>query len=191
VNYLSLSRLIIRHAAKAGQEWPGPGLTPEGLEDQKSLVVRGWQRAGAWASLFGTELGGSDYPKPSVIYAADPEAETGDEPSQRPYQTVIPLAERLGLEIVKKYPVGQELELVSEIKSKSGVVLVAWEHKAIAGALLPAIANGQPINALPRKWHDKRYDLVMRFDRVSSDAPWSFRQLGPCLLSGDSPGLML
>ena len=187
MNLLPLSILIIRHAEKAGQEWPGPGLTPEGIEDQKSLVVRGWQRAGAWASLFGTELGGSDYPRPSIIYAADPEAKTGDEPSQRPFQTVIPLAERLGLEIVKKYPVGQESELVSEIKSKSGVILVAWEHNAIAGALLLAIANGQPLKGLPRKWDGKRYDLVMRFDCVSSDAPWSFRQLGPCLLSGDSP----
>ena len=106
----SLSILIIRHAEKAGHKWPGPGLTPEGTEDEQSLVVRGWQRAGAWAALFAGEIRGADYPRPSMIYAADPAATTGDEPSQRPFQTVIPVAERLNLRIVTDYAVGQELE---------------------------------------------------------------------------------
>jgi hypothetical protein len=97
VSDFSLSVLIIRHAEKAGQKWPGPGLTPEGTEDEQSLVVRGWQRAGAWAALFAGEIRGADYPRPSMIYATDPAGTTGDEPSQRPFQTVIPVAERLNL----------------------------------------------------------------------------------------------
>jgi hypothetical protein len=40
----ALTILIIRHAEKAGEQWPGPGLTLEGVKDDKSLVVRGWQR---------------------------------------------------------------------------------------------------------------------------------------------------
>ena len=183
---MRLSVLIIRHAEKAGKRWPGPGLTPEGVEDEKSLVVRGWQRAGAWASLFGTGFGGPDYPKPSVVYAADPTATTGNEPSQRPFQTVIPLADKLGLKILMDYAVGQEVELVSLLTTEHGIVLISWEHNAIAEKLLPAIAGGQPIRGMPTKWDGERYDLVMRFDRVSPDAPWSFRQLGPCLLSGDT-----
>jgi hypothetical protein len=56
----ALTILIIRHAEKTGEIWPGPGLTPEGVVDEKSLVIRGWQRAGSWAVLFGTDLGGLD-----------------------------------------------------------------------------------------------------------------------------------
>jgi hypothetical protein len=186
VSDFSLSILIIRHAEKAGHKWPGPGLTPEGTEDEQSLVVRGWQRAGAWAALFAGEIRGADYARPSMIYAADPTATTGDEPSQRPFQTVIPVAERLNLRIVTDYAVGQELELASLVTSETGVVLISWEHNAITKALLPAIARDQPIKGMPGKWDGERYDMVMRFDRISLEAPWSFRQLGPRLLSGDS-----
>jgi len=80
----TLAILIIGHAEKPGESWPGPGLTPDGTPDKKSLVVRGWQRANSWAALFGGRLGGQDYPKPSAIYAADPAGTSGDEPSQRP-----------------------------------------------------------------------------------------------------------
>jgi hypothetical protein len=186
VSDFSLSILIIRHAEKAGQKWPGPGLTPEGTENEQSLVVRGWQRAGAWAALFAGEIRGADYPRASMIYAADPAGTTGDEPSQRPFQTVIPVAERLNLRIVTDYAVGQELELASLVTSETGVVLISWEHNATTKALLPAIARDQPIKGMPGKWDGERYDLVMRFDRISPEGPWSFRQLGPRLLSGDS-----
>ena len=68
----ALTILIIRHAEKPGEAWPGPGLKPDGTPDKESLVIRGWQRAGSWAALFGAGLGGADYPQPAVIYAADP-----------------------------------------------------------------------------------------------------------------------
>src|SRR5215469_3664697 len=69
-----LTIFIIRHAEKPGEIWPGPGLTREGKEDDKSLVIRGWERAGAWTALFGTLLDAEVFPRPSVIYAANPEA---------------------------------------------------------------------------------------------------------------------
>ena len=81
---LPLTILIIRHAEKPGGTWPGPGLTSEGKEDEKSLVLRGWERAGAWAVLFGTSLGAESYPKPSAIYAANPEAVFLDETRPTP-----------------------------------------------------------------------------------------------------------
>ena len=114
----ALTILIIRHAEKPGESWPGSGLTPDGVPDKKSLVIRGWQRAGCWSALFGAGLGGLDYPAPSLIYAADPNATTGDEPSQRPYETVIPLAARLGLTPDTKFAVGQET--LSAGRSMSG-----------------------------------------------------------------------
>jgi hypothetical protein len=33
---------------------------------------------------------------------------------------------------------------------------------------------------------DSHFDVVLRFDREKSDGAWSFRQLFPQLLSGDS-----
>ncbi len=81
----TLALLIIRHAEKPGEQWPGPGLDESGQSDAKSLVIRGWQRAGAWAALFGAGLGGQDYPKPGAIYAANPgaggTADEGPEPT--------------------------------------------------------------------------------------------------------------
>jgi hypothetical protein len=111
----ALTILIIRHGEKPGEGvWPGPGTTPEGNEDSDSLVIRGWQRAGSWYALFGAGLNSSDYPKPAVIYAANPDAK-GPEHSQRPFQTVTPLAAKLGPDPVTTYAVGQEEDLVREV----------------------------------------------------------------------------
>jgi hypothetical protein len=181
----TLTILIIRHGEKPGEAWPGPGTTPEGNSDPHSLVIRGWERAGSWAALFGAGLSNADYPEPTVIYAANPDG-TDVETSQRPFQTVIPLAAKLGLDPIKNFAVGQESDLVQAVLALSGVVLIAWEHKAIARTILPLLANGRRLANLPTKWDGKRFDVVLRFDRSSSDAPWSFRQLFPCLLSGDS-----
>jgi len=181
-----LTILIIRHAEKHGEIWPGPGLTREGKEDDKSLVIRGWERAGAWAALFGTLVGAEAYPRPSAIYAANPEAVSLDETSQRPFQTVIPLSERLGLTPITTYSAGQEAKLVAEILHSSGILLISWEHRAISEKIAPGIAGEQKIEDLPQKWDEIRYDVVLRFDRMSPDAPWSFCQLCPCLMSGDS-----
>lgn len=54
---MALTILVIRHAEKPDEAWPGPGLTDHGIKDDKSLVIRGWQRAGAWTSLFGAGPG--------------------------------------------------------------------------------------------------------------------------------------
>ena len=186
----ALTILIIRHAEKPEESWPGPGLTSDGIDDKKSLVVRGWQRAGSWSALFGAGLGGDAFPQPAAIYAADPSATAGADPSRCPFETIMPLASRLTLKPITKYAVGQESDLVAEIVGLTGVVLVCWEHKAIAGAILPPIAHGQNLDGMPAKWDGDRFDVVLRFDRRSPSAPWSFRQLFPRLLSGDSDAPM-
>ena len=173
-----LTLLIIRHAEKPDEAWPGPGLTSEGSPDKKSLVIRGWESTGSWSALFGAGLGGVDFPQPAVIYAADP--------SQRPYETIRPLAARLGLKPITTYAVGQEPALAAELTTLSGVVLVCWEHKAIVKTLLPDLVGEQRIDGLPQKWDGTRFDVALRLDRAAPGAPWSFRQLFPRLLSGDS-----
>src|SRR5690348_8250618 len=129
----ALTLLIIRHAEKPGENWPGPGLTLDGAPDDKSLVIRGWQRTGAWTTLFGAGLVGADYPAPAAIYAANPAGST----SQRPYETITALAPRLGITPNTTYATGQEDRLVKELLGLSGVVLVAWEHKAIVEEIVP------------------------------------------------------
>jgi broad specificity phosphatase PhoE len=185
----SLIILIIRHGEKPDDPkapWPGPGFTEKGLSDNKSLVVRGWERAGAWAALFGSALGGDEYPRPAVIYAADPNSRNGKQPSRRPFETISPLAARLNLTPVTKHALGGEAALVEEIIGLTGVALISWEHKHIVEAILPAIANGQTLHELPTTWDGSRFDVVLRFDRAIPGAPWSFRQSFPRLLCGDS-----
>jgi len=82
--------------------------------------------------IFGSFLGGPDYPQPAVIYAANPDATTGEEPSQRPVETIIPLSGRLGLKTVTTCEAGQESKLAAELVGLTGgVALVCWGHKAI------------------------------------------------------------
>jgi hypothetical protein len=181
----ALTIMLIRHAekpkAKQGKPQLGPGLTEKGVVDTRSLVVRGWQRAGAWAALFGTGGLGADYPKPGAVYAANPDAPPSDDDSisKRPYQAILPLSQRLKLTPVTKYGVGDEARMLNEVRQLTGVVLIAWEHKKIEKVIVPAL--GQKL-----KWDGARFDVVLRFDRPQSAAQWTFRQLFPRLLAGDS-----
>jgi hypothetical protein len=163
----------------------GPGSLAREEKIRASLVVRGWQRAGAWAVLFGAAGGGIDYPTPTVIYAANPNG-TEDGTSNRPYETILPLAARLGVKPLTIFEVGEEPELVSEILPQTGVILISWEHKAITRKIVPAIFQDQPPKGVPHTWDENRYDVVFRLDRSSPEHPWSFRQLCACLLAGDS-----
>jgi hypothetical protein len=190
----ALTILIIRHAEKPDGTSTGPGLTVVGEEDKESLVIRGWQRAGAWTALFGAGLGGADYPTPTAVYAADPNkikldpgnAEDDSRPSQRPYETALSLAQRLGLTAPdKSFAKGQEPALVDALLDLSGVVLVAWEHKAIISGILPNLPVSNS-GDLPTHWSGKRFDVVLRFDRAADATDFQFTELYPMLMPGDS-----
>ena len=185
----ALTLFIIRHAEKPDVDQPalGPGLTKHGEKDTESLVIRGWERAGAWASLFGAGLGGSDYPAPGAIYAATPGApdKLNHPPSRRPDQTISALAARLGIKADKSIPKGSEDHLVKTVVACEGVVLVSWEHKAIIEDILPKLPVSNH-KALPAKWSGDRFDVVLRFDRAQGVETMVFKPLYPRLLSGDS-----
>ena len=185
----ALTLFIIRHAEKPDDKQPqlGPGLMENGTVDTESLVIRGWQRAGAWDSLFGAGLGGKDYPPPAKIYAATPGAagEPNQGPSRRPAETITPLAARLGLTADVSIAKGDEKHLVDKVLEHDGVVLVCWEHKAIVEAILPKLPVSNS-GDLPKKWSGDRFDVVLRFDRAKSTDQFVFKPLYPKLLSGDS-----
>ena len=190
----ALTIFIIRHAEKPGPYGLGPGLTDRGEQDDELLVIRGWQRAGAWTALFGAGRGGSDYQTPQAIYAADQDVPKNGDPgkkhdgvSQRPYETVLPVAQRLGpnAQFNTSFAKGQETALVAALLKLSGVVLVAWEHKAIMSDILPKLPVSNK-GALPTHWSGKRFDVVLRFDRAEGETDFSFTELHPCLMSGDS-----
>ncbi|MBS0224209.1 MAG: histidine phosphatase family protein [Proteobacteria bacterium] len=181
----ALTLLMIRHAEKPKEDWHGPGLTHKGEHDKESLVVRGWQRAGAWTALFGTELFRPDYPKPLKIYAAmpGPPDRLHHGPSRRPFETISALAERLGLQPNLNFAKGDEEHLVRELLALSGVVLLAWEHDAIVKNIVPMIPILQ--ERPPTEWPEERFDVVLRFDRTDSATQFTYRMLCPQLLSGD------
>jgi hypothetical protein len=184
----ALTVLILRHAEKPFKAWPGEGTTFEGATDDKSLVLRGWQRAGAWAALFGGSLGGDAYPAPQAIYALNPTKPStgGNAPSSRPLETITPLVDRLHLKPNTDWGLDDEQHLADEIVKLTGVVLVCWEHKHIAPALLTAFLGSQRVPGLPAAWRGSRFDVVLRLDRAVPGAAWSFKQQFPRLLSGDS-----
>jgi hypothetical protein len=183
--------IVIRHAEKPDDQKQVPGIDLLGEIDSSSLSVRGWQRAGALAVLFGPEGGRADYPTPDVVIAANPNASPKNQRlsaliSKRPHQTIVPLCQRLEIKHVLDFGVGDEAEMLKVAYGKKGVVLICWEHYRIVEALLPDIAKGQDIRGLPTKWDNARFDVVLRFDRPRPDAPWAYRQLFPKLLAGDT-----
>lgn len=184
----SMTLFIIRHAEKPDDPTLGPGVTSQGEDHNHSLVVRGWQRAGAWATLFGGDCHRFDYPTPDVVLAVNPKAkQIGDGlVTRRPYETILPLCQKLGSGPVLDFGIGDEVSMLASIRRRRGVVLICWEHNRIVDAILPELAKNQNIPGLPTKWDKARFDVALRFDRSRSDAPWSFRQLFPRLLAGDT-----
>jgi hypothetical protein len=65
--------MLIRHAEKP--HGSDQGVTDKGEPDPESLIVRGWQRAGALVALFDPAEGAlqnTNLAVPTVIYASNP-----------------------------------------------------------------------------------------------------------------------
>jgi broad specificity phosphatase PhoE len=170
--------MLIRHAEKPAEP-PPYGVTEDGEQNQYSLSVRGWQRAGALIPFFSRPF----HPAiavPDAIYASattdNAEVERKDAKSLRPMETVTPLARRLGCEFHTSIEVGDEPGLIEALRAESGTVLVAWEHNRI-----PSIAAGFVDN--PPAWGDA-FDAVWVLDR-QPDGTYAFSAVAQDLLAGD------
>jgi hypothetical protein len=181
--------MIIRHAEKPDADG-NTAVNESGQADPRSLIPRGWQRAGAWAELFQPSLGQqTKLPRPAAIFASAPAKQHDDNgsKSRRPLETVSPLAAKLGIAVDTRFSKGDEQALAAEIGGLDGVVLVCWQHEdipAIAAALAPAPAG------VPARWPDSCFNVIFRFDRADQDSPWAFQQVVPVMLAGDEPNPM-
>lgn len=177
--------MVIRHSEKPTNNGAPYGVTLEGEQDKYSLTVLGWQRAGALVGLFAPgPLQRRELAVPDYLYAAGSDKHS---PSKRPEQTIVPLANRLNLKIDSSFIKGQEHELTESARSRSGVVLVSWEHKAIpdvAGYLLEGTGIQAPA------WPEHRFDVIWVFDLVPSTGLYNFIQVTQQLLAGDTDSLI-
>jgi hypothetical protein len=145
--------MIIRHAEKPPKSpvktGPWDVLASGQSGGGKSLIVPGWQRAGALNAFFAPYQSTPSNPRiatPDYIYAANPGGE-----SQRPCETVTPLAAWLNFtqgeaHFNVSYSIGGgEPDLVASVLALSGVVLICWEHDNIMPNLMGAINSKVPI----------------------------------------------
>ena len=176
---------VIRHAEKPSNELQG--VNEQGTNDEKSLIPRGWQRAGALATFFGSPKG---LTPPARIYTSDPEKEKvaphdkiGSN-SKRPLETVTPLAAKLNVVPVVTYAKGDEAALIAEVANFNDTTLICWQHEAIPqiASLIMGSADG-----IPTPWPSDRFDVVWSFTREDTTEPWIFSQICQQLLAGDGP----
>jgi hypothetical protein len=194
--------MVLRHAEKPGiyHGLGYEGVRADGKTDPKSLITLGWERAGGLVTLLAPPRGPAQGLSVSTqLFAADPEdksdggrGEPDDEPSQRPYQTLIALARKLGLPIDTKGKKARFKEMADGALQCDGVVLIAWQHQDIPAIGHHILKHTETSGlTVPASWPSERYDLVWVFDRPSgSGRITSFSQLPQLLLAGDQPSVI-
>jgi hypothetical protein len=175
--------MIIRHGEKAEEPAAQHCVNELGHHDDDGLSVRGWQRAGALAALFGSPALAREREVvvPAVLFAC---AVTPAHKSKRSVLTLGPLAMQRGLSLHAGYTKGDEAALAAFLGTTTEDALICWEHKMIP-ALGRALAPGN--GEVPAHWPDERYDVVWVFERRLGEGrePWLFHQVPQRLLAGD------
>ena len=158
---MSAERIVIlRHGEKTSD-----------LKDQ-NLSVRGYERAAALSVLLS-----HGYKDIVAICAA---GIGPGSPSERPSETIAPLAAKLNLVPVESYPKDQWSGAVQQIQQTdytNGTVVLCWVHDEI-----PDIANA--LGAGMHPWPDGRYDVLWVLDYSSGSCVWN--QKAQLLMYGDT-----
>jgi hypothetical protein len=203
---LASTVMIIRHAEKPPEPPASPppfGVTPDGRQDDHSLSVRGWQRAGALATFFAPfQSAPPQVRTPQFIYAVKVDSDD-DNPhdaagarigtkGKRAQQTVTPIADKLGPLVTLNFTFdkGDEAAMITSVLACPGVVLICWVHENI-----PRIASQIPANPatpFPVTWPIDtrgyaRFDVVWRFEFGPAAGTYRFSQISQMLLAGDLP----
>jgi broad specificity phosphatase PhoE len=158
--------LIVRHA-----EQPTHG-------SQVHLSTIGRARAAALPSLFPVR-----FPTPTVLFATRASKE-----SNRPVETLQPLAQALGLRIDDRFPDEACAQLASTILTGAGYagahILICWHHGTI-----PALAAQLGAVHAPARWPDAQYDHVWQLRYGAGGVRFEDRQapLLPSDRGGEDP----
>jgi hypothetical protein len=171
--------MLIRHAEKPSGSGAPHGVDANGNHDKESLIVQGWQRAGALVELFDPAVGKlrSGLTRPTALFASNP----GSRGSKRPLETITPLAERLKMTVSTPVKDSETKQIAEILNATPGAPLAAWQHQdipSIAGHLKHV--HPKP----PTKWPGDRFDVVWVFTR-QSDGSLKFTQVPQLLLAGD------
>jgi hypothetical protein len=175
--------MIIRHGEKPLSSGAPFGVQEDGTPGDGAgmnmLLVRGWVRAGGIAALFGREpLRDPALARPAHLFACKAEGEG----SRRPYDTLVPLARKIGVEIDGQYGQDDYEAMIKDAMGREGVVLVCWEHKRIRKICKHLPRHDGPPNEF--HWPGDRFDVIFVFDL---DGPaYRFSQVPELLLDGDS-----
>ncbi len=184
-----LQIVLIRHAEKPAVATAG--IDVAGAASDRCLTPRGWQRAGALATLFAPALGDPRPPltRPDHLHSPEYESESLTI-NHRTYETILPLGERLGIPIRSGHKEGHEAKVARHILAEeSGTSLVCWEH-----TLLQAIASCIPLHLdsrpIPAAWPSDRFDLIWLFtlNGPLGRTGYFFTELPQLLLAGDAAG---
>ena len=174
--------MVIRHAEKPDRDFAPYGVTLQGERSKESLEVRGWQRAGALASLFSPPNSHFQHPsltRPQFLYASKPLRRKG---SRRPIETITPLATKLGIQINSNFSRFEFIEMVEEALLHKGAVLISWQREYIPEIALHILGR----QIAPTNWPINRFDMIWVFDLDRSSAKYRFKQVPQSLLHGDS-----
>ena len=174
--------MLIRHAEKPAKDAPPYGVTAEGERNKESLEVRGWQRAGALANLLAPLNGHAQHPslaKPKYLFASKPLQRKG---SRRPKETLTPLAEKLALRINTSFQRSDFENMIEEVFSCKGVVLICWQREYIPEIAAHILGNKR---IAPLHWPEDCFDMIWVFDLVPSSSKYTFKQVPQKLLAGD------
>ena len=154
--------LILRHAEKL-------------TDGRIDLSSTGFERARLLPNLFNGSR--PDLPIPQIIFATHLSKH-----SNRPVETVTPLAESLHLSIDNTILNDDYADLASTLlsgKYAGKVVLVAWHHGNI-----PQLATALGAKPPYTPWPDQQFDRIWRIDYTNGKA--TLRDLPQHLMPGDS-----
>ncbi len=133
----------------------------------------GFARAASLPRLFP-----APFDTPNFIFAAH-----AGKHSNRPVETVMPLAKSLGLKIDSRFGEREERALARKLLSTPAyaekIVLVCWHHEGI-----PSMAKALGVADAPPKWPDKQFDRIWKI-RFDAGAP-GLADLPQHLMPGDA-----
>jgi hypothetical protein len=156
--------LLIRHAEKL-------------TDGQIDLSPTGFERARLLPNLFSPAGARPDLPTPQVLFATHV-----SEHSNRPVQTVTPLAAALHLPIDDSFKNEDYAALAAALlsgKYAGKVVLVVWHHGNI-----PQLASDLGATPPYTPWPDTQFDRIWRIDYANGRA--TLQDLPYAVLPGDS-----